>query len=240
MDAAPVTLNDNSIHRSNRFVTFEGGEGSGKTTQIARLAEYLRTLGLSVCSTREPGGTNAADALREILLSGRAKPLGAETEAVLFAAARRDHIDGVIQPALSRGEIVLCDRFNDSTRVYQGVNSGADATVLETLEKATLEDIEPVLTIVLDIPAQAGLLRASARRGTGRADRFEVETIEIHEARRQAFLCIAQSEPDRCAIVDALQSVERVEKEIRDLVIERLQLRSEVTGGSKNATKVSA
>lgn len=209
---------------SNRgfFVTFEGGEGSGKTTQIARLAAFLRGRGHTVCLTREPGGTPAADALRQILLSGRARDLGSETEALLFAAGRRDHIEGVIQPALARGEIVLCDRFHDSTRVYQGSLGGVSPETLAVIEAATLEGIAPDLTFLLDLPAEQGLRRAAARRGAEAADRFESEPVALHEQRRAAFLRIAAQEPNRCVVVDAAREAEAIEAEIRSIVLDRL------------------
>lgn len=208
------------------FVTFEGGEGSGKTTQIARLAEALRRRGRTVCQTREPGGTPAADALREILLSGRAKDLGSETEALLFAAARRDHIEGVILPALRRGEIVLCDRFHDSTRVYQGSAGDVSAEALAVMEAATLEGVEPDLTLILDIPAREGLSRAASRRGSDAADRFESEPLSLHEGRRAAFLQIAMGEPERCVVVDASRDVDTIAAEIEAVVLKRIERNS--------------
>lgn len=204
------------------FVTFEGGEGSGKTTQIARLAAHLRSEGETVCQTREPGGTPAADVLRDIILSGKVKELGVETEALLFAAARRDHIEGVILPALSRREVVLCDRFHDSTRVYQGNKAGLEASTLIVIEAATLDGVIPDLTVILDIPAAKGLERAASRRGREKADRFESEGIELHEQRRAAFLAIAAREPHRCVVVDATRDMDSIEAEIRSIVSERL------------------
>ncbi|WP_062116541.1 dTMP kinase [Aureimonas sp. AU40] len=216
-EATPITDPSASF-----FLTFEGGEGSGKTTQIARLASFLREQGHEVCTTREPGGTPAADALRQILLSGRARDLGGETEALLFAAGRRDHIEGVILPALLRGEIVLCDRFHDSTRVYQGSVGGVPPETLAVMEAATLEGVVPDLTLILDIPAEQGLQRAATRRGQDAADRFESEPVALHEQRRKAFLRIAASEPSRCVVVDAAREADVIEAEIRRIVMERL------------------
>lgn len=215
------------------FVTFEGGEGSGKTTQISRLAAHLRSQGEAVCQTREPGGTPAADVLRDIILSGKVKELGVETEALLFAAARRDHIEGVILPALSRQEVVLCDRFHDSTRVYQGSKAGLEASTLSVIEAATLDGVLPDLTVILDIPAVKGLERAALRRGQEKADRFESEGIELHEQRRAAFLAIAAREPHRCMVVDAARDMNSIEAEIRAIVLERLacKRRDSTTGG---------
>lgn len=217
------------------FVTFEGGEGSGKTTQIQRLAERLRNEGHRVTSTREPGGSPGADALRNILLSGAAEPLGNDMEAILFAAARIDHTDVVIRPALRRGEVVLCDRFLDSTRVYQGGASAGDPDFLAILEEATLDGLLPDLTLILDLPAAVGLRRAAARRGTDAADRFERQDVLIHEARRQAFLAIAKAEPGRCVTIDASADPDTVSAAIWAEVRERWTQR---TPGPKSANAV--
>lgn len=210
------------MERRGLFVTFEGGEGSGKTTQIARLAERLRKAGHAVTATREPGGSVGADALREILLSGAAEALGNDMEAILFAAARIDHIDTLIRPALARGEIVLCDRFLDSTRVYQGETASGDPAFLDTLEDATLNGIRPDLTLILDLPARIGLDRARSRRGGEAADRFERQDPGIHERRRQAFLRIAERESGRCRTVDASAGPDAVAERIWQVVEARL------------------
>lgn len=204
------------------FITFEGGEGSGKTTQIDRLAEYLSGEGQRVTKTREPGGTPGADAVRHVVLSGMAEELGPDVEATLFAAARADHVENLIVPALERGDIVLCDRFHDSTRVYQAnaASDGIDRSAM--LEKAALAGLYPALTIILDIPAEEGLRRAGERRGDDAPDRFEREGITIHEARRQAFLDIAKRESDRCVVVDGLRPAEEIAEEIRSIVEDRL------------------
>lgn len=207
------------------FVTFEGGEGAGKTTQIERLAITLRATGRAVVVTREPGGTPGADAVRALILSGAAQRLGCDAEAVLFAAARLDHVAQVIRPALERGAIVLCDRFHDSTRVYQGSAPDADPEFLRILEGAVLDEVWPDLTLILDIPASTGLQRATDRRGRDAApDRYERETIEIHEARRQAFLRIAALEPERCIVIDADRSADAVTADIVSAAVERLAL----------------
>ncbi len=203
------------------FVTFEGGEGSGKTTQIERARAFLAERGRTVVVTREPGGSPRAEALREALLAGAAKAQGPAFEAVLFAAARTDHVSTLIRPALDRGDDVLCDRFHDSTRVYQGL-AGVDAELLTLLEDAALDDLRPDLTFVLDLPAAEGLARAANRRGTARADRFEGEAAEIHEERRKRFLQIATSDPRRCRIVDAGRPVDAVAQEIAAHLAEAL------------------
>lgn len=194
-----------AIGVDGRFITFEGGEGVGKSTQIKRLAANLRLDSVDVLVTREPGGTAGAEAVRHVLLSGAAKSLGAEAEAMLFAAARIDHVDNVIKPALDSGRWVLCDRFSDSTRVYQGA-SGVAPKLLKTLEHVAANGASPDLTIVLDVPAEVGMKRAMKRaknNGETDLDRFERDGLEMHEQRRKAFLEIAASEPERCVVVDA-------------------------------------
>lgn len=205
-----------------RFITFEGGEGAGKSTQVRRLAARLGRLGLDVVTTREPGGSPAAEAIRGLLLSGRAKPLGVIGEAFLFAAARIDHIAETIRPALDRGAFVLCDRFTDSTRVYQGAAGGLDGETVMALEAAAVGDLKPDLTVILDLPVEIGLARVAARGGGVAADRFEAEAIAVHEHRRRAFLEIAEREPERCIVVDASAPADAVEAAIAGHVEARL------------------
>lgn len=208
------------------FITFEGGEGAGKSTQIARLAEHLRASGREVVTTREPGGTPRAEVLREALLSGAAKPHGPLAEALLFAAARIDHLDALIRPALERGAIVLCDRFADSTRAYQGAAGGLDGDTLRALERVTLDGTRPDLTLILDLLPETGLTRARMRseRGGREAtpDRFESEAIGFHLRLREAFRAIAQAEPGRCVLIDAEPAAEAVAMAIREAVTARL------------------
>src|SRR5262245_61012164 len=192
------------------FVTFEGGEGAGKSTQIKRLADNLRDAGFDVVVTREPGGSPGAEAVRHVLLSGAAEPLGPAMEAILFAAARSDHVDQVIRPAVERGAIVLCDRFLDSTRVYQGVTGNLDPTFVKSLEVATVNGMMPDMTLLLDLDPELGLKRAGARRGAADADRFEKETLAVHRRRREAYLAIAAAEPDRCIVIDASGNADEV------------------------------
>jgi dTMP kinase len=208
---------------SGKFITFEGGDGAGKTTQIERLAASLVSSGRPVTTTREPGGTPTAESIRRLLLSGFAKPLGPEGEAILFAAARADHIDRVIRPALARGEWVLSDRFADSTRVYQGVTGGADDKLLRALERVAVGETRPNLTFILDIPAAVGLARVRDRLSAGASpDRFEGEEVALQEKRRQAFLDIAAREPERCVVIDASQSEDVVAAAIWATVTVRL------------------
>ena len=190
---------------TGRFITFEGGEGAGKSTQVERLAARLDRQGIAVRQTREPGGTPTAEVIRDFILEGEAKSLGPAGEAFLFAAAREDHVDKVIRPALASGEWVICDRFIDSTRVYQGTIGGVDSAVLRVLEDSAVGDSRPDLTLILDVPAEIGLERAIARSAeTGRKlDRFESEDMDAHETRRMAFLDIAAADADRCVVIDA-------------------------------------
>lgn len=205
-----------------RFITFEGGEGTGKSTQIQRLVARLASLGIETVATREPGGSPKAERLREIILSGAIAPFGPEAETLAFAAARIDHIDHTIRPALEEGCFVVCDRFMDSTRAYQGAQGKVDPRLIAQLEKVTVAGFRPDLTIVLDLPAATGMHRAAARRGAREADRFEAEDLAFHETVRQAFLDIAKAEPGRCAIVDADQDIETVSGAVWDIVSERL------------------
>jgi len=186
-----------------RFITFEGGEGSGKSTHCRLLSERLKALGIDVVLTREPGGSPGAEAIRHVLMSGAAKPLGAEAEALLFAAARDDHIRSTIEPALTRGAWVTCDRFLDSTRVYQGTLGQVDHKLIRALERVTVGDLRPDLTFILDVPADVGLARAGKRRGEAAADRFEEESLATHEQLREAYRRLAISEPARCIMIDA-------------------------------------
>ncbi|MET0867688.1 MAG: dTMP kinase [Pseudorhodoplanes sp.] len=205
-----------------KFITFEGGEGTGKSTQAKLLADRLSGLGLSVKLTREPGGSPGAEIIRHVILSGAAKPLGPEAEAMLFAAAREDHLSHTIRPALDRGVWVVCDRFADSTRVYQGVLGHVDQRLIRRLEKITVGDTRPDLTLVLDAPAETGLARAQARRGDAQSDRFESETLEFHERLREAYRQLAISEPERCVLIDAGEAPERVTERIWAVVNRKL------------------
>lgn len=200
------------------FITFEGGEGAGKSTQAAMLADRLKAFGINVHLTREPGGSPGAEAIRHVLLSGAAKALGAEAEAMLFAAAREDHVINTIAPALARGQWVISDRFADSTRVYQGALGQVDARMIRRLEKLTIGDTRPELTIILDLPSEEGLARAGARRGKTKPDRFESETLEFHQKLRDAYRQLSAEEPERCVLIDASAPRDAVSKAIWDVV----------------------
>jgi len=209
---------------SGKFITFEGGEGAGKSTQIQRLAERLQAAGRSVVVTREPGGTPLAENIRAALLAGVAQQLGPDGEAMLFAAARADHVEKVIRPALRAGQWVLSDRFSDSTRVYQGMAGGGDEGMIAALDRVAVGRTQPDLTVILDVPVDVGLARAARRtKGAGKVpDRFERDDTVLHEARRQAFLAIARAEPQRCVVIDATQSEEATAHDVWQAVTQRL------------------
>jgi dTMP kinase len=205
-----------------KFITFEGGEGAGKSTQAATLAEHLKTLGIEVLLTREPGGSPGAEIIRHVILSGAAKPLGPDAEAMLFAAAREDHVKCAIEPALAAGKWVVCDRFADSTRVYQGALGQVDQRLIKGLERVSIGALSPDLTLVLDLPAETGRKRQKQRRGKGKPDRFEAENEEFHQKLRQAYLALAAAEPQRCIVIDANRAKQKVAKQIWAVVTKRL------------------
>ena len=207
------------------FITIEGGEGGGKSTQARALVARLEGAGVTAFATREPGGSPMAEALREKLLGCVFEALGPRAEALLFAAARIDHLDARIKPALAAGTWVVSDRFHDSTRAYQGALGELDPHFLDNLERVTLAGTRPDLTLILDLPAEIGIARANARRGSRDApDRFERQALAFHEGLRDAFLKIAAAEPERCLIVDASQAPDEVEQAIWDAVTHRLKL----------------
>ncbi|MFY9835797.1 MAG: dTMP kinase [Xanthobacteraceae bacterium] len=205
-----------------KFITFEGGEGTGKSTQAAMLALRLESLGVPVHLTREPGGSPGAEIIRHVLLSGAAKPLGADVEAMLFAAARDDHVQCTILPALESGKWVICDRFADSTRVYQGILGNVDQRIIKVLERVAIGDLAPDLTVILDVPVSLGVERAKERRGTAEPDRFEAENVEFHQQLRDGFLSIAAKEPERCVVIEASPAKEAVANTIWTMVQSRL------------------
>lgn len=208
-----------------RFITFEGGEGAGKSTQIRRLAASLEAAGFEVCLTREPGGSPGAEQIRELLVTGETGRWDAVTELLLLYAARRDHVQRLIEPALARGCWVLCDRFADSTMAYQGYGHGLELGKIRELHRIVLGEMKPDLTLVLDLPPEAGLARTradgdAARRGG--EDRFERMELAFHERMRDGFHAIAAAEPERVALVDAAQDPEAVRKAVADIVRDRL------------------
>jgi dTMP kinase len=213
------------------FITFEGGEGAGKSTQIERIRSRLAAAGLDVLVTREPGGSPRAEEIRAFILSGKARALGSAAEALLFSAARLDHLDRTIRPALARGTHVLCDRFADSTRAYQGALGKVDDKLLASLERVVVSDTRPDLTFVLDLPADLGLERARRRREAKgeRTDRFEAEDARFHESLREAFLRIAAADPRRCVVIDAARDPDAVERDIWTALQERLPQLAQAT-----------
>lgn len=207
------------------FITFEGGEGVGKSTQIKRLQQKLQDRSIEVVRTREPGGTPKAEAIRAFILQGRSEKWGPGAEAVLFAAARYDHVTQLIAPNLRNGTLVLSDRFHDSTRAYQGLTGGVDDKLIEGLEAMALDGNLPDLTIVLDMEPEEAFKRVAAReiedglQQTG--DRFEKEELDWHKKLREGFLAIAKSNPDRCVVISAAQSEDQLEAAIWDAVTTR-------------------
>lgn len=209
---------------SGKFITFEGGEGAGKSTHVRLLAERLKQTGHEVMETREPGGTPGAEQIRALLVTGAADRWSPLSEALLNNAARDDHLKRVIRPALESGAWVLCDRFLDSTRAYQGGAGGVDGETLSILEAAVVGNTRPDLTLILDVDVTEGLQRSSDRPSSGRVSeqRFENKGQAFHTQLRQAFLDIAHSEPDRCVVIDAALPKETVAQSIWDEVVSRL------------------
>jgi len=205
-----------------RFITLEGGEGVGKSVQAERLEKRLAALGLDVVRTREPGGSPGAEALREAILTGFAADFNPAGQAILFAAARVDHLDKTISPALARGAWVVSDRFADSTRAYQGAAGNLPREFIASLERLSVGSNQPDLTLILDLSSEIGLKRAAERRRTGPADRFEAQGLAFHQILRRAFLDIAAAEPWRCVVIDADRSEESVAAAIWSAVEARL------------------
>ena len=207
---------------AGRFITFEGGEGAGKTTHVRLLADALRAAGLDVVETREPGGSPGAEQIRELLIHGEVGRWDAMSEALLHFAARRDHVRRVIQPALTAGKWVLSDRFADSTMAYQGYGHGLGREVIEQLYALTVGDLRPDLTVILDLPVEEGLRRTATRKHGG--TRYERMDRAFHERLRAGFLAIAREDPERCLVVDGRLPVEAVHEAIRVAVGDRLNL----------------
>lgn len=195
---------------ASRFITLEGGEGAGKSTLAKGLQGRLAARGIAALITREPGGSEKAERIRTALLEGKVAPFGPFAEALMFYAARIDHIDKTIKPALAQGEWVICDRFADSTRAYQGALGRLDPALIGAVERVALQGFHPDLTLILDVPVDVGLARAAARRGGETSDRFEREGRGFHTRLRRAYLDIAEREPERCVVVDGGQAPEAV------------------------------
>ena len=206
--------------QQGRFITFEGGEGAGKSTQLKRLVARLEGAGRQVTATREPGGSPGAESIRDLVLKGAADRWSPVTETLLMYAARRDHIERVIRPALERGAWVVCDRFADSTRAYQGAAGGVAPALIAAMETHVLETTRPDLTLIFDLPVEVGLQRAHERAGSEM--RFESKGLAFHERLREAFLAIAKAEPERCAVIDARGALDEVEAQVWAAVESRL------------------
>lgn len=206
-----------------RFITFEGGEGGGKSTQVALLTEAFAKSGLGVMKTREPGGSQGAEAIRDLLVNGAIDKWDPVCETLLFYAARMDHVTRLIRPALEAGQFVICDRFTDSTVVYQGVGKKLGEGYVQSLQHLTLGSFMPDLTFILDMDPAEGLRRADARRGG--ENRFESMDVDFHHAVRAGFLRLAKEEPTRFVVLDAAQPIEVVRTQVIAAVNERLGLK---------------
>ena len=205
---------------AGRFITLEGGEGAGKSTQIARLKSWLESRGHRVTATREPGGSPGAEMIRKLLVEGPVERWDGTTEALLHFAARREHLRSTVWPALKRGEWVVSDRFADSTLAYQGYGHGIERGIFEQLYQVAVGDFRPDLTVILDLPIEIGLKRAAERRGA--ETRYESLPREFHARVRSGFLEIAAREPKRCVVIDATGTVDAIAQAIADAVKDRL------------------
>lgn len=218
-------MSDQTPLPAARFITFEGGEGVGKSTQVKRLLTRLNRNSVAAVRTREPGGTPKAEAVRAFILQGRSESWGPGAEAVLFAAARLDHVNQLIAPSLDAGKWVISDRFHDSTRAYQGLTGGVDDKLIRGLEALALNGRMPDLTLVLDMDPEAAFKRVQERELEGAlvatGDRFEKEDIEWHRRLRDSFLDIARDNPERCVVIPAAQSEDALEQEIWDTITRR-------------------
>ncbi|MBI3065147.1 MAG: dTMP kinase [Deltaproteobacteria bacterium] len=206
-----------------RFITFEGGDGTGKTTQLKALESHLQSKGCSCVSTREPGGTSLGKLIRQVLLEVGKQAIASPTELFLYLADRAQHVQEVILPAIDGGKIVLCDRYTDSTLAYQGYGRGIDFDLLRQLNQFANRGVKPDLTLLLDCPVELGLSRTAQRQSNagsarGREDRFEREKVEFHEKVRAGFLAMARAEPERFRVIDAARPMEQVSREIQIIV----------------------
>lgn len=212
-----------------KFITFEGGEGSGKSTQLSRLAVWLKGQGVSVVTTREPGGAPSAEIIRSLLVEGSTDRWQPITEVLLHYAARAEHLAHTVRPALDIGQWVLSDRYADSTVAYQGYGHGMDRGMIDTIHTVATGGLMPDLTLMLDIPVQAGLERAHGRDHA--EDRYERMGLEFHERVRQGFLEIAAHEPDRCSVIDAALGLDDVASQVIQCVADRLEMKQSETAG---------
>ncbi len=213
--------NKESPQRNGMFITIEGIEGVGKSTNIEFIKQYLEGAGVEYVVTREPGGTLLAERIRELLLEINKEPLNELSELLLVFAARAQHIERLIKPALASGKWVVCDRFTDATFAYQGGGRGLDISVIEELQSMVQGSLRPDLTIILDLDPKTGMARVAKR---GALDRFEQEELDFFDKVRQTYLDIAKAEPQRCAVIDATQDLEAVQSDLHSLLEERLNL----------------
>lgn len=204
-----------------RFITFEGGEGTGKSTHVALLGDRLRAFGIRAVLTREPGGSPGAEALRELVVTGARDRWSPLSELLIMNAARADHLERTVRPALAAGRVVVSDRFADSSRAYQGAAGGVPSAVVQAVEAAVVGPTAPDLTLVLDLAVEAGLARAAARGGE---DRFELKGAAFHQRLRDAFLAIAAGEPRRCVVLDGGLSIADLHAAVWAAVSPRLEL----------------
>jgi dTMP kinase len=203
-----------------RFITLEGGEGAGKSTQLKLLAAWLRTRGIDAVETREPGGAGGAERIRELLVKGDLDRWTPIAETLLHYAARADHLDRTIRPTLAADRWVICDRFADSTTAYQGYGHGVPLDVIDSLFNAVVGDTAPDLTLILDLPVEQGLQRAAAR--SGHENRYEQMAVDFHARLRNGFLTIARQNPQRCTLIDANRAVDAIQSDIQAEVLRRL------------------
>ena len=211
----------NDKPKKGRFISFEGGEGGGKTTQIKLLVDALTMAGIETLQTREPGGSPGAEDIRGLLVEGDTDRWDATTETLLHFAARRDHLAKVILPALESGQWVLTDRFVDSTMAYQGYGHGVNKKAIHSLHQFVAGNIQPDMTIILDLPAKDGLARAGSREESQKEDRYERMGPDFHERLREGFLDIAKKNRKRCIVIDTTRSIEDIQLDIRRLVFEK-------------------
>lgn len=218
-------MNKKNADSRARFITFEGGEGVGKSTQVKRLLKNLDKAGVKAVSSREPGGTPHAEAVRSFILQGRSEEWGPAAEAILFAAARLDHVNQFVTPNLQAGRWVILDRFHDSTRAYQGMTGGVDPKLISALEDLALNNREPDLTIVLDMDPKTAFKRVAERAEVdgipAATDRFEKEDLEWHSRLREGFLEIAKQNPDRCVVISADKNESEISKAVWQAVMEK-------------------
>lgn len=207
------------------FITLEGGEGSGKTTQITRLRAVLADAGYDVVLTREPGGTAEAEKIRHLLVHRDGGDWTAMAECLLLFAGRHMHVEKLIKPALAAGKVVISDRFADSTRAYQSYGGGLAPETVEAVNRLTLGDFAPDLTFILDLPVEEGLCRAGRRMDEDQSaeDRFESKGAAFHERMRQGFLAIARNEPERCAVIDAARDADDIAADLAAITLKHLR-----------------